>query len=118
MEFYRRNATGEAVQSLQERRPSIDRVQIVGVEYWENILNGTPAGTNVSLNDLSKWKNAKESRYGIKLPSVLSVQAKIRKEGAPTNENGLHIDKQVLSKYKTEIDKEVQKELNKEFIKW
>lgn len=112
MEFYKRNATGEAVESLQER-PTSNGIQIVGVDYFDNIFNGTPAGTLVDIVDLARWKSAKESRYSIKLPSVEAIQTSISNNGAPKDKDGLNIDAKVLNEQRQNIDKEIKIYINK-----
>lgn len=112
MEYYKRNATGQAVESLQERITDYG-VQIVGIDYFNEIFNGVPKGTIVPIQDLAQWKNAKEGRYSIKLPSIKSVQSTIFKNGAPKNKDGLNINKKVLTIYKKDLDLEVNSYIGK-----
>lgn len=62
MEFHKRSASGESVETLREELRG-DHLLIWGVDYWDEINNGIPEGTDVSLSTLSEWVNNRSSRY-------------------------------------------------------
>jgi hypothetical protein len=110
MEKHKRQATGEAVQSLKEFITK-DGIQIVGIDYWKEINEGTPP-QKVDINLIEKWKQAKERRYGITLPPAWAVVKKIAREGAPTDKEGLEIPTKVIQENKAILDTLVKTYIN------
>ena len=49
MDYHKRSASGEAVRSLREVIDG-DHLYIYGVDYWEEINNGIPAGTPLLIS--------------------------------------------------------------------
>mgnify|MGYP006921300418 CR=1 FL=1 len=115
MDFHKRQATGEAVLSMREVRTK-DGLQIVGVDYWKQINEGTPKGTLIPLSDIQRWIQAKEGRYSVKLPSAKAIQTSILNNGAPKNKQGLRITTQVVNTNTQEI-KEAAYILSREYLK-
>ena len=50
MEFNKRSASGESVATLREEIKD-GHLLIYGVDYWDEINNGVPAGTLVDIED-------------------------------------------------------------------
>lgn len=109
MDFHKRSATGEAVATLREEYKD-GHLLIWGVDYWEEINNGVPAGTLVPISDLQNWSKAKSSRYSISLPASSAIQRRIFAKGARINDEKqrLQIINQVTEKNKDEILRLVQ----------
>lgn len=103
------------MKSLREVRTK-EGLQIIGVDYWKQINEGTPKGTYVPIADLERWKQSKEKRYGIELPPASYVQWKIMQFGAPADKKGLQITKQVVNTNTQEI-KEAAYILSREYLK-
>lgn len=104
MEFHKRSATGEAVESLREEIKG-SHLYIYGVDYWKEINEGTPAGTLIPLADIQRWAQAKEGRYSITLPAATAIQRRIYAKGAAINEEPekLGISTQVVKENRSEI---------------
>lgn len=117
MDFHKRQASGEAVLSLREES-TITRIIVKGVDYWENIDKGTPAGTLVSLTALEKWIIAKQARIGGSFPSATVIQRKIYENGAPKDSNGLDITPKVLNENKNAIDEMVKNYVDTNIKSW
>lgn len=117
MDFHKRQASGQAVESLIERS-TISRIQVYGVDYWENIDNGTPAGTLVSLTKLEKWISDKKARMGGNFPSAAVIQRRIYENGAPKDSNGLDITPKVLNENKNAIDEMVKNYVDTNIRQW
>ena len=62
MDYHKRSASGEAVRSLREVIDG-DHLYIYGIDYWEEINNGIPAGTRVGLDELFEWVMNRSKRY-------------------------------------------------------
>jgi len=117
MDFHKRQASGEAVLSLREES-TITRIIVKGVDYWENIDKGTPAGTLVSLTKLEKWISDKQARIGGSFPSATVIQRKIYENGAPKDSNGLDITPKVLNENKNAIDEMVKNYVDTNIKSW
>lgn len=117
MDFHKRQASGEAVLSLREES-TITRIIVKGVDYWENIDKGTPAGTLVSLTKLEKWISDKKARIGGSFPSATVIQRKIYENGAPKDSNGLDITPKVLNENKNAIDEMVKNYVDTNIKSW
>lgn len=117
MDFHKRQASGEAVLSLREES-TITRIIVKGVDYWENIDKGTPAGTLVSLTALEKWIRSKQARIGGSFPSATVIQRKIYENGAPKDSNGLDITPKVLNENKNAIDEMVKNYVDTNIKSW
>ena len=121
MDYHKRSASGEAVRSLREVIDG-DHLYIYGVDYWEEINNGIPAGTRVGLDELFDWVNNRSKRYpnsddwGI---ASKQVQENIFDGRAAINfkPEKLHITKQVLNENKNEIAAKVRLYVIKEKLK-
>jgi hypothetical protein len=111
MEKHKRQATGEAVQSLKEVITK-DGIQIVGIDYWKYINEGRTSGGMPPVNMIEKWKQAKERRYGITLPPAWAIAKKIAREGAPTDKEGLEIPTKVLQANKAILDTLIKTYIN------
>ena len=102
MEFHKRSATGESVETLREEYKD-GHLLIYGVDYWEEINNGVPAGTLVPLDDIRSWSDAKSLRYSISLPPATAIQRRIYAKGSSTPSGKLQIINQVTTQNSTEI---------------
>jgi hypothetical protein len=78
MEFHKRSASGESVETLREEIKD-GHLLIWGVDYWEEINEGIPAGTNVSMTTLVDWVNNRSKRYSNKKIGELQVHKFKRK---------------------------------------
>ena len=112
MDFHKRSAIGEAVQSLREVIDG-DHLYIYGVDYWEEINNGIPAGTRVDLGTLYEWVNNRSSRYPNRKDWGIAnrqVQQNIFEGDAWINsqKERLQITKQVLDENRREIARKAQ----------
>ena len=107
MDFHKRSASGESVETLREEYRD-GRFLIWGVDYWDEINNGVPAGTLVPLADLQNWSNAKSSRYSIILPPASAIQRKIYAKGTSTPKTKLQIINQVTTQNSTAITEMAQ----------
>ena len=115
MEYHKRSASGQAVASLKERYQD-GSIQILGVDYWDNINNGVPSGTNVSISDLDNWVKARQSRYSnpddwgksgrIVQKNLLRGDAWINKQPEK-----LQIVSKVLTENKAEINRMAKKKV-------
>ena len=112
MDYHKRSASGEAVRSLREVIDG-DHLYIYGVDYWEEINNGIPAGTRVGLDELRGWVVNRSQRY----PNPndwgkngLLVQKNIFEGNAWINKQRerLQITKQVLDENRREIARKAQ----------
>lgn len=112
MDFHKRQATGQAVESLREVQ-TLDSIKVYGIDYWKEINEGVKAGTLVSLESLSNWQQGKQSRYGVRLPPLKAIQRKLYTRGSSTPQDKLQITKQVIESTKNEIGLEVRKLVNK-----
>jgi hypothetical protein len=112
MDYHKRSASGEAVRSLREVIDG-DHLYIYGIDYWEEINNGIPAGTRVGLDELWEWVMNRSKRYpnprdwGV---GGVPVQKAIFKGRAAINSqpDRLHITKQVLDENRREIARKAQ----------
>lgn len=112
MDYHKRSASGEAVQSLREVIDG-DHLYIYGVDYWDMINNGIPAGTFVELGTLYDWVGNRSRRYtnsrdwGI---ANKQVQQNIFEGNAWINKQKerLQITKQVLDENRREIARKAQ----------
>ena len=112
MEFHKRSASGESVETLREEIKD-GHLLIWGVDYWEEINEGIPAGTNVSMTTLVDWVNNRSKRYsnkkdwGIASPQV---QKKIAAGDAAINSQPeiLHIIEQVIQDNRAEITRQAE----------
>ncbi len=111
MEFHKRQASGESIQSIQERITN-EGIQVIGVDYWKYINEGRTSGGMPPVNLIEKWRGEKSRRYGTVLPPAWAIAKKIAREGAPENKEGLKITEQVLQKNKKELDKLVKNYIN------
>ncbi len=102
MEFHKRLASGESVKTLREEIKG-NHFYIYGVDYWDNINNGTKKGTLVDLKDIREWISNKGSRYGGTFPPASVIQRKIYAEGTNTPKEDLQIIDKVLKSNKAEI---------------
>jgi len=118
MEFHKRNASGKASESLREVAYD-GGVRIMGIDYFNNIFNGIPSGSGLSLSTLNNWATVKQSRYNVGiggrnvLKNILEGNAWINKQPEKLN-----IDKKVLTEQKTNIDKEVRRTINRKIKVW
>jgi hypothetical protein len=80
MELNKRLASGESVATLREEIKD-GHLLIYGVDYWDEINNGVPAGTLVDIEDLRSWVNAKSQRYGGTFPPITAIQRRIYAKG-------------------------------------
>lgn len=118
MEFHKRNASGKASMSLREQ-PYDKGIRVMGVDYFENIFNGIPAGTNLTLSNLNEWAKKKQARYGVGVSSKFTLRMiKIGNAWINNKPEKLHIDTKVLVKKKEEINTEVKKYLDKKIRAW
>ena len=108
MEFHKRSASGEAVETLREEIKG-GRLLIYGVDYWEEINEGVKAGTLVDLEDIREWINNKSARYGGSFPPASAIQRKLYNSGSSTKEEDLHIIEKVIDDNKTEITRQAEK---------
>jgi hypothetical protein len=97
MEFNKRLASGESVATLREEIKD-GHLLIYGVDYWDEINNGVPAGTLVDIEDLRSWVNAKSQRYGGTFPPITAIQRRIYAKGSSTPKENLNIIPKVLKK--------------------
>jgi hypothetical protein len=112
MEFHKRSASGESVETLREEIKD-GHLLIWGVDYWEEINEGIPAGTNVSMTTLVDWVNNRSGRYsnkkdwGIASPQV---QKKIAAGKAAINSQPerLHIIEKVVNENRAEITRQAE----------
>ena len=112
MDYHKRSASGEAVRSLREVIDG-DHLYIYGVDYWEEINNGIPAGTRVGLDELWDWVMNRSKRYsnpndwGV---GGVVVQKNIFEGNAWINKQKerLQITKQVLDENRREIVQKAQ----------
>jgi len=112
MDYHKRSASGEAVRSLREVIDG-DHLYIYGVDYWEEINNGIPAGTRVGLDELRGWVVNRSKRYPNPNDwgkSGLLVQKNIFEGNAWINDQKerLQITKQVLDENRREIARKAQ----------
>jgi len=112
MDYHKRSASGEAVRSLREVIDG-DHLYIYGVDYWEEINNGIPAGTRVGLDELRGWVVNRSKRYTNPNDwgkSGLLVQKNIFEGNAWINDQKerLQITKQVLDENRREIARKAQ----------
>ena len=118
MEFHKRNASGKASESLREVAYD-GGVRIMGIDYFNNIFNGIPSGSELSLSTLNNWATVKQARYNVGiggrnvLKNILEGNAWINKQPEKLN-----IDKKVLTEQKTNIDKEVRRTINRKIKVW
>ena len=118
MEFHQRNASGKASASLKEVRTK-SGIQIVGVDYFDEIFNGIPAGGNLTLKQLGNWAGIKQARYGVgsggrkALSNILFGNAWVNSQP-----DKLHLDNKTLTENRQEIDIEVKKHINKLILQW
>jgi hypothetical protein len=112
MDYHKRSASGEAVRSLREVIDG-DHLYIYGIDYWEEINEGIPAGTRVGLDELFDWVTNRSKRYpnpddwGI---GGVVVQRNIFQGRAKINSQPerLHITKQVINENIREIAQKAQ----------
>jgi len=122
MDFHKRQASGQAVESLIERS-TISRIQVYGIDYWENIDNGIPSGTSVSLTTLDKWVSHRKGRYsspsdwGVSGPTV---QKNIQEGNAWINSQTerLNITPKVLNENKNAINEMVKNYVDTNIRQW
>ena len=107
MDYHKRIASGESVKMLREEIKD-GHLYIYGVDYWDEINNGVPAGTLVDIEDLRSWVNAKSQRYGGSFPPVTAIQRKIYAKGSSTPKENLDIIPKVLKKNETEITRQAE----------
>jgi len=91
MQTLGRNATGRASDSLRYE-VRIDGVDVFGVDYFEQIDKGTPAGTVVDLSNLVEWVAAKfgeRGRRGVRI--AYRVRQNIYERGAPSDPSKLDV---------------------------
>jgi len=117
MEFHKRNASGTASQSLKEV-PYSGGIRIMGVDYFDSIFNGIPAGQGVTKTTLIAWQSSRRKIYSDPNDWGISSQQaanNINDGDAWINsqQERLHIDKQVKKETKDSIDKEIRKHINK-----
>lgn len=118
MEFHKRNASGQASQSLIEEVYD-GGVRILGVDYFDNIFNGVPANSDLTLVELNEWAKIKQARYNVGIGgkaawrNILLGDAWINSQPEKLN-----IDKKVLASKQKEIDVEVQKIIDKRITEW
>ena len=118
MDFHKRNASGKASQSLREQ-PYDGGLRIMGVNYFDEIFNGVPKNTSLTLSSLNQWAKQKQSKYGVgvggrsALKNILEGNAWINKQT-----ERLNIDKQVLKEQKLKISTEVRRTVNRNIKKW
>ena len=113
MEFHKRSASGESVETLREKLKD-GHLLIYGVDYWEEINNGIPSGTNVSLTDLVTWVNNRSQKYSNPNDWGIASSAAVKniKEGNAwinSQPERLQIIKQVTDENKTEITRQAEK---------
>ena len=69
LEDKERNETNTASDSLRENLvyngTTLTNIQVVGVDYFDSIFNGIPAGGKLTLDRLNQWAATKQSRYGV-----------------------------------------------------
>lgn len=118
MEYHKRNASGKAVNSLKEEGYN-GGIRILGIDYFENIFNGIPANSKLTLTELNEWAKIKQQRYNVGVGGV-GVLKKILEGNAWINKQKekLNIDKQVLKEQKQRIDTEVRILMNRKIKKW
>ena len=112
MDYHKRSASGEAVRSLREVIDG-DHLYIYGIDYWEEINEGIPAGTRVGLDELFDWVMNRSKRYsnpndwgvGGKIVQRHIFQGKAKINSQPER---LHITKQVLDENRREIAQKAQ----------
>ena len=112
MDYHKRSASGEAVRSLREVIDG-DHLYIYGIDYWEEINEGIPAGTRVGLDELFDWVMNRSKRYPNPDDSGIGgeiVQKNIFRGRAKINSQPerLHITKQVLDENRREIARQAQ----------
>ena len=126
MDYHKRSASGEAVNSLQEvvlkNGTVINEIQIVGIDYFKDIFNGIPAGRSVTISTLQDWVKNRNKRYGAEHQGVASpsVVKNIAAGNAWINkqEEKLHIDSQVLVNKQLELDTEVETLTTNQIEQW
>jgi len=89
----------------------------MGVDYFDSIFNGIPAGQGVTVSTLVGWVKNRSKIY-----SDPNDWGRASQKAADNINDGnawintqvkrLHIDKQVKKETKTSIDKEVKKYIN------
>ena len=106
MDFHERSASGESVETLREEYKD-GHFLIYGVDYWDEINNGIPSGTGVTVSILEEWSGKKAPRYGQSqgYPSSQAVANEINKGNAWINSKPerLQIINQVVTKDNDEI---------------
>jgi len=107
MEFNKRLASGESVATLREEIRD-GHLLIYGVDYWDEINNGVPAGTLVDIEDLRSWVNAKSQRYGGTFPPITAIQRRIYAKGSSTPKERLDIIPKVIKKNQAEITRQAK----------
>ncbi len=123
LETHQRNASGQASESLRENLvyngQVLTNIQVVGVDYFDSIFNGIPAGGSLSLSTLNQWASKKQSRYGVGVggPNVLKriLQGNAWINSQPEK---LHLDAKTLNKVQSQIDIEVNKIIEENINKW
>ena len=112
MDYHKRPASGEAVRSLREVIDG-DHLYIYGIDYWEEINEGIPAGTRVGLDELFDWVMNRSKRYpnpddwgiGGEIVQKNIFRGRARINAQPER---LHITKQVLDENRREIARQAQ----------
>jgi hypothetical protein len=112
MEFHKRIASGESVETLREEIKD-GHLLIWGIDYWEEINEGIPAGTNVSMTTLVDWVNNRSKRYSSPADwgsASLNAQMNILDGKAAINSQPerLHIIKQVIQDNSAEITRQAE----------
>ena len=113
MEFHKRSASGESVETLREELKD-GHLLIYGVDYWEEINEGIPSGTNVSMTTLVDWVNNRSKRYPNKTDWGIAssqVQENIAAGDAAINSQPerLHIIEKVVNENRAEITRQAEK---------
>jgi hypothetical protein len=112
MDYHKRSASGEAVRSLREVIDG-DHLYIYGIDYWEEINEGIPAGTRVGLDELFDWVMNRSKRYPNPVDWGVGgrrVQRNIFIGDAwiNTQKDRLQITKQVINENRREIARKAQ----------
>lgn len=113
MDFHKREASGEAMESIQERITNRG-IQIVGIDYWEYINEGRTSGGMPPIDKIKQWMQDKSRRFGVVFDegAEWGIAKNIAKFGAPQNKAGLKITEQVIQKNKTELNNLVKTHIN------
>jgi hypothetical protein len=114
MDFHKRQASGEAVTSLYERRTQ-NGFDILGAEHWKYVNEGRNSGKRPPKDTIIKWIKDK----GI-TPKDISVESlafliarKIGDEGVPNSGGGVKANQLKISTQVYEKNKEQLKEIAK-----